>query len=83
MIRITTNIVLWKKEELQQPENLRILVLVVVTVVLAFLVSPIVGVVILGLMLWQCSRVSMTVDSASQAAEVSLQIGSTPADNRD
>ncbi len=76
MIRITANVVLSKKEELQRPENLRIVVLVVATVVLAFVVSPIVGAVIIGLMLWQCSRFSMTVDSARRAAEVGVQIGS-------
>jgi hypothetical protein len=56
MIRITTNVVLWKKSDLLRPENLRISLLVIATIVLAFLVSPILGVVVVGLMLWQSSK---------------------------
>ena len=67
--------VLWKKSELQRPENLRILVLFIATVVLAFLVSPIVGAVIVGLMLWQNSRGSLAIDAPRRAAEINLQIG--------
>ena len=83
MIRITTNVVLWTKSDLQRPENLRVIVLVIATVVLAFLVSPIVGAVIVGLMLWQSSRGSLSIDSARRAAEIKLQIGSTAAENQD
>ena len=83
MLRITTNVVLWKKSDLQRPEKLRIVLLVIATVVLAFLVSPIVGAVIVGLMLWQSSRGSLTIDSAGRAAGIKLQIGSTAAENPD
>jgi uncharacterized protein (DUF983 family) len=83
MIRITANVVLWKKSELQRPENLRILLLVIATVVLAFLVSPIVGALIVGLMLWQNSRGSLAIHAARRAAEMNLQIGSSVAENPD
>lgn len=81
MIRITTNVVLWKKSELQQPEKLRMFLLVSATIMLAFLVSPILGVVVVGLMLWQCSTGSVTIDAAQRAAEINLQIGSNVANN--
>ena len=83
MHRITTNVVLWKKSDFQRPENLRLVVLVIATVVLAFLVSPIVGAVIVGLMLWHSSRGSLSIDSARRTAEVKLQIGSTATENSD
>ena len=83
MFRITTHVVLWQKSDLQRPENLRLFLLVIATVVLAFLASPIVGAVIVGLMLWQCSRGSLTIDSARKVAEINLQIGSTAAENSD
>ena len=83
MIRITTDVVLWTKSDLQRPENLRVLLLVTATVVLAFLVSPIVGFAIVGLMLWQSSKGSLTIDSERRAAEIKLQIGSKAAENSD
>ena len=83
MIRITTNVVVWTKSDLQRPENLRVFLLVIATVVLAFLVSPIVGAVIVGLMLWQSSKGSLTIDSERRAAEIRLQFGSMAAENSD
>lgn len=81
MIRITANVVLWKKSELQRPENLRILALVMATLVLAFIVSPILGAIIAVLMVWQNSRGSLAIDAAKRAAEMNLQIGSSVAEN--
>ncbi|MEZ6033189.1 MAG: hypothetical protein R3C17_08865 [Planctomycetaceae bacterium] len=81
MIRITTNVVLWKNSELQQPEKLRIILLISATMMLAFLVSPIVGTAIVGFMLWQSSRGSLTIDAAQRAAKINLQIGSNVAND--
>lgn len=81
MIRITTNVVLWTKSDFQRPENLRVFLLVIATIALAFLVSPIVGAAVVGLMLWQSSKGSVTIDAAQRAAEINLQIGSNVANN--
>ncbi|MFN8706281.1 MAG: hypothetical protein ACK526_13465 [Planctomyces sp.] len=50
------------------------------TTILSFLISPIAGVLAVGLMIWHCSTASLSVDSKTQKAELRLRFGSLPSD---
>ncbi len=71
---LRTHVVHWKKSDLKRTEDLRVVVLVTATVVLAFLVSPFVGAAIVWLMLWQRSGGSLTIDSVRRTAEFTRHI---------
>jgi hypothetical protein len=80
MIQITTNVVLWKKAELKKADQMRIPVLMLTTTILSFLISPIAGILAVGLMIWHSSTASLSVDPRTQKAEIRLRFGSLPSD---
>jgi hypothetical protein len=80
MIQITTHVVLWKKADLQKTDQLRIPVLMVTTTILSFLISPIAGVLAVGLMIWHSSTASLSVDPKTQKTEIRLRFGSLPSE---
>jgi hypothetical protein len=80
MLQITTNVVLWKKADLKKADRMRIPVLMVTTTLLSFLISPVAGVLAVGLMIWHSSTESLSVDPRTQKAEIRLQFGRLPSE---
>lgn len=83
MLRITTHILLWTRSDFRQPGNLCTAVLLLATIVLSFLVSPILGIAVLGLMIWHSSKGSIRINSERRSAEMELQIGSGDTETSD
>jgi hypothetical protein len=80
MIQITANVELWKKADLKKTDQMRIPVLMVTTTLLSFLISPIAGVLAVGLLIWHSSTASLSVDPKTQKAEFRLRFGSLPSE---